>query len=76
MLRKSNVKRMFSTQMQKHIQKNFRYPEVAIATGTKRTVYVMFPSGKQGFIEDVAIKGPAKILKIEAARIIDQTYLK
>ncbi len=62
----------FQAQMQKHIKKNFRYPEAAIATGTKGVVYVMFTIGKQGFIEDVQLKGPAKILENEAARIIDK----
>ncbi|WP_052188235.1 energy transducer TonB [Cellulophaga sp. Hel_I_12] len=62
----------FQAQMQKHIKKNFKYPEAAIATGTKGKVYVMFTIGKQGFIEDVQLKGPAEILEREAARIIDK----
>lgn len=69
---KSDRQICFQEQMQKHIKKNFRYPEVAMETGTQGKVYVMFTIGKQGFIEDVKLKGPAKILEEEAARIIDK----
>ncbi|ADV49375.1 TonB family protein [Cellulophaga algicola DSM 14237] len=69
---KSERKTCFEESMQKHILKNFRYPEVAVETHTQGKVYVMFTIGKDGNIEDVRLKGPAKILEKEAARIIDK----
>lgn len=62
----------FQSKLQKHIQKNFRYPEIAKETGVDGKVYVMFTIGTEGFIEDVKLRGPAKILENEAARIIDK----
>ncbi|QXP56088.1 TonB family protein [Cellulophaga sp. HaHa_2_95] len=67
---KSERKVCFEESMQKHILKNFRYPEVAVETHTQGKVYVMFTIGKDGTIEDVRLKGPAKVLEQEAARII------
>ncbi|MBO0591826.1 TonB family protein [Cellulophaga sp. E16_2] len=69
---KSERKTCFEESMQKHILKNFRYPEVAVETRTQGKVYIMFTIGKDGNIEDVRLKGPAKILEKEAARIIDK----
>jgi protein TonB len=65
-------KACFKEKMLKHIRKNFKYPEAAIATGTEGKVFVMFTIGKQGFIEDIQLQGPSKILENEAARIIDK----
>ena len=69
---KSERRACFEDKMQKHVQKNFKYPEVAIETQTEGKVYVIFTIGKEGFIEDVKLKGPAKVLENEAARIIDK----
>jgi protein TonB len=69
---KSDRKTCFEKSMQQHILKNFRYPEAAVETHTQGKVYVMFTIGKDGRIEDVKLKGPAKILEEEAARIIDK----
>lgn len=69
---KSERRSCFEEKMQKHILRNFKYPEVAIETQTEGKVYVMFTISKEGLIEDVQLKGPAKILENEAARIIDK----
>lgn len=69
---KSERKACFEEKMQKHIQKNIKYPEVAVETNTQGKVFVIFTIGKEGFIEDVKLQGPSKILENEAARIIDK----
>ncbi|WP_158975568.1 energy transducer TonB [Cellulophaga sp. L1A9] len=69
---KSERQTCFEKSMQQHILKNFRYPEAAVETHTQGKVYVMFTIGKDGNIEDLKLKGPAKILEEEAARIISK----
>jgi protein TonB len=58
--------------MLKHIRKNFKYLEAGIATYTDGKFFMMFTIGKQGFIEDIQLKGSSKILENEAARITDK----
>lgn len=60
----------FQEQMQKHIKRNFRYPELARDLGQYGKVYVYFVISKEGHITNVQIKGPHKTLEKEAARII------
>tara|TARA_R110002050_G_scaffold179118_3_gene312467 strand:- start:117267 stop:118082 length:816 start_codon:yes stop_codon:yes gene_type:complete len=69
---KSMQRACFEEKMQKHVLRNFRYPDAAIQTQTEGKVYVMFTIGKEGLIEDVQLKGPAKVLENEASRIIDK----
>ncbi len=60
----------FQTKMQKHIQKNFRYPELEQDMGIQGRVSVMFTIQKDGSIGNLRMRGPNKNLEKEAARII------
>jgi protein TonB len=67
---KSQRRTCFQEQMQKHIRKNFRYPEIAQEMGVQGRVYVNFVIQKDGSIGSVRMRGPDKNLEKEAARII------
>ena len=58
--------------IQKHIGKNFRYPEIAQEMGVQGRVSVMFVIQKDGSIGNVRMRGPDKNLEKEAARIISK----
>ena len=58
--------------MNKHIRKNFRYPEIAQEMGIQGRVYVNFIISKDGRITNVRMRGPDKNLEKEAARIISK----
>ncbi|MEZ4810533.1 MAG: TonB family protein [Allomuricauda sp.] len=62
----------FQEMMQKHIRKNFHYPEVAQEMGLQGRVNVVFTIQKDGSIADVRLRGPHEILETEAARIISK----
>ena len=66
----SNKRQCFNDMMQKHIRKNFRYPEIAQEMGVQGRVSVMFTIQKDGSIGNVRMRGPDKNLEKEAARII------
>jgi len=66
----SNKRACFQKMMQKHISKNFRYPEIAQDMGIQGRVSVMFTIQKDGSIGNVRMRGPDKNLEKEAARII------
>jgi protein TonB len=56
--------------MNKHIRKNFRYPDIAQEMGIQGRVYVNFIISKDGTITNIRMRGPDKNLENEAARII------
>mgnify|MGYP005832302291 FL=1 len=56
--------------MQKHIRKNFRYPEIAQEMGVQGRVSVIFVIQKDGSIGNIRMRGPDKNLEAEAMRII------
>ena len=62
----------FQEMMQKHIRKNFKYPEAAINMRQKGKVYVQFTILKDGSIGNLRLRGPHKILETEAERIISK----
>ncbi len=62
----------FQEMMNKHIAKNFRYPEAAQEMGIQGKVNIMFVIQKDGSIGNVQMRGPAKSLEVEAQRIIDK----
>ena len=62
----------FQKMIQKHINKTFRYPEIAQEMGTEGKVYTMFVIQKDGTIGNVQMRGPDKNLEAEAARIIKE----
>ncbi|MFD0860988.1 energy transducer TonB [Sungkyunkwania multivorans] len=67
---KSKRRSCFQEQMNKHIRKHFRYPEIAQEMGVQGRVYVQFTIDKDGSITNVKMRGPDKNLEKEAARII------
>ena len=67
---KSERRTCFQDQMNKHIRKNFRYPDIAQAMGIQGRVYVNFIISKDGSITNIRMRGPDKNLENEAARII------
>ena len=68
----SDKRACFNEMMQKHIRKNFRYPEIAQEMGVQGRVSVMFTIQKDGSIGNVRMRGPDKNLEAEAARIISK----
>ncbi|WP_405380425.1 energy transducer TonB [Maribacter sp. LLG6340-A2] len=68
----SDKRACFNRMIQKHIGKNFRYPEIAQEMGVQGRVSVMFVIQKDGSIGNVRMRGPDKNLEKEAARIINK----
>lgn len=68
----SDKKACFNEMMQKHIRKNFRYPEMAQEMGIQGRVAVMFTIQKDGSIGNIRLRGPDKNLEAEARRIIEK----
>jgi protein TonB len=69
---KSERRSCFQDKINKHIRKNFRYPEIAQEMGIQGRVYVQFVIAKDGAITSVRMRGPDKNLEKEAARIISK----
>ena len=67
---KSQRRACFQEQMNKHIRKNFRYPDIAQEMDIQGRVYVNFIIAKDGSITNIRMRGPDKNLENEAARII------
>ena len=67
---KSKRRDCFQEQINKHIRKNFRYPEIAQEMGIQGRVYVNFVIDKDGSITSIRMRGPDKNLEKEAQRII------
>ena len=57
---KSERRNCFQQQMNKHIRKNFRYPEIAQEMGIQGRVFVQFMIGKDGSISGIRTRGPDK----------------
>ena len=60
----------FQEQMNKHIGKNFRYPEIPLKMGIQGKVYIQFIIEKDGSIGHIQKRGPDQHLEAEAVRII------
>ena len=58
--------------MQKHIAKNFRYPEDAEKMSIQGRVSALFVIDKDGNITDVHTRGPHPLLEKETVRIINK----
>tara|TARA_B100000989_G_C19525792_1_gene466808 strand:+ start:2140 stop:2853 length:714 start_codon:yes stop_codon:yes gene_type:complete len=69
-VKKSERRNCFQDRMNKHIRKNFRYPEIAQEMGIQGRVYVNFIISKDGSITNIRMRGPDKNLEKEAQRII------
>ncbi len=68
----SDKRACFNEMIQKHIVKNFRYPEIAQEMGVQGRVNVMFTIQKDGTIGNIRYRGPDKNLEAEALRIIEK----
>ena len=71
-VKKSERRNCFQDRMNKHIRKNFRYPEIAQEMGIQGRVYVNFIISKNGSITNIRMRGPDKNLEKEAQRIISK----
>ena len=69
---KSQRRACFQDKMNKHIRRNFRYPEIAQEMGIQGRVYVNFIIAKDGSITNIRMRGPDKNLENEAQRIISR----
>jgi len=70
---KSERRNCFQEQIYKHINKNFRYPEIAQEMGIQGRVYMHFVIDKDGSITDIKIaRSPDRNLGKEAERIINK----
>ena len=69
---KSQRRDCFQKEIQKHINKNFRYPEIAQEMGIQGRVVVQFTIQKDGSISGIRTRGPDKNLEKEANRIISK----
>ena len=69
---KSERRNCFQEKMNKHIVRNFRYPEIAQEMGIQGRVYVNFIISKEGSITNIRMRGPDKNLEKEAERIISK----
>ncbi|MGB5273543.1 MAG: TonB family protein [Flavobacteriaceae bacterium] len=63
-------KACFQEKVQKHVLKEFNYPQIAVELGIEGKVYVQFVIDAQGKITDIRTRGPDRGLEKEAARII------
>ena len=67
---KSERRNCFQKKMNKHIRKNFHYPEIAQEMGIQGRVRASFIIDKDGSITKILVRGPDKNLEKEAQRII------
>ena len=68
--KEEEAKNCFQEQMNNHIRKTFRYPEAAQEQEIQGRVYTNFTINSCGFIENIRLRGPDKVLEDEAYRII------
>ena len=69
-VKKSERRKCFQEKLDKHVLKNFRYPEIAQEMGVQGRVFVTFVIDRDGTIRGIRTRGPDKNLEKEAARII------
>ena len=69
-LEKNQLRNCFQEQMNKHIRRNFRYPEIAQEMGIQGRVFANFIISEDGSITNIRMRGPDKNLEDEAKRII------
>jgi len=71
-VKKEEKSACFEKQIQKHIRRYFRYPEIAQEMGIQGRVYVSFIINSNGIVEGIRMRGPDKNLEQEAKRIISK----
>ena len=67
---KNQLRNCFQEQMNKHIKRNFRHPEITQEMGIQGRVFVNFIISEDGSITNIRMRGPDKNLEGEAKRII------
>lgn len=65
------LKKCFNKKVLEHVQKTFRYPELAQELGKEGKVFVMFLIDSRGIVTKIRTRGPHKSLEQEASRIIN-----
>ena len=66
----AELKACFEKKVVEHVNKNFRFPELAIEMGIHGKVFVLFSIDQKGYVSGIRSRGPDKILEKEAERII------
>ena len=69
-LSETKKRECFQDKMNRHIAKNFRYPEIAQKKGIQGRIIILFLIGKDGNVTGIKTRGPDPILEKEAVRII------
>lgn len=67
-----NKKDCFNKKMAEHISSHFYYPEEAIKQNLEGRVNVVFTIGKDGYIKNLKLRGPNKILENATKDIINK----
>ena len=67
---KSELRKCFQEQIQRHIARNFRYPMEAQIRNIQGRVFVQFMIAKEGCVAAIRTRGPHHLLEAEARRII------
>ncbi|GIZ14904.1 energy transducer TonB [Capnocytophaga catalasegens] len=62
----------FKKTLDSHVQKHFRYPEIAQEMQIQGRVTVLFRINKDGSVTVTGVRGPDKALEAEARRIIEK----
>lgn len=68
----SDPRACFQENIQRHISKNFRYPQKAQEKNIQGRVSILFLIDAEGNITNIAKRGPDKSLEDEAERIISK----
>ncbi|WP_190811055.1 energy transducer TonB [Flagellimonas sp. S3867] len=63
-------KECFNQMVQKHIIKNFKYPQTALEMRISGKVFVQFDINSKGEVSNIQKRGPDRLLEKEAVRII------
>lgn len=66
----AELKACFEKKVIEHINKNFKFPELALEMNIHGKVFVLFSIDQKGYVSGIRTRGPDKILEKEAERII------
>lgn len=66
----AELKACFQKEMNKHLQKHFKYPKAASELNIQGRVFVFFLINKNGVVTNIKSRGPNQLLEKEAERII------
>ncbi len=66
----AELKSCFEKKIIQHVNKNFKFPDLALEMGINGKVYVMFAVDRDGNVSGIRSRGPDKVLEKEAERII------